>query len=281
MNPDFPAVAVCGLCPHHCRLSEGKTGACLARRCVDGKIVSINYGKLTSIALDPIEKKPLYHFHPGSMILSVGSYGCNLHCPFCQNSEISQCDLDSAWHVRPEALVRKALQMVNEGNIGIAYTYNEPIISYEYVMDCAALVHENGLLNVLVTNGMICDEPLSKLLPLIDAMNIDLKGFTQRFYDMVGGDLGTVKNTIVKSVAAHCHVEITTLIIPHENDSIEEIINLSQWIASISPDIPLHISRFFPTYKMTDRQATPVGTIYKLVAIAKRYLRYVYSGNCC
>lgn len=279
MKTDFPAVATCDLCPHHCRLSEGQTGACKARRCIDGTITCINYGKLTSIALDPIEKKPLNRFHPGSMILSVGSFGCNLHCPFCQNSEISQTDRAPVWHVRPQALVRKATQLVAEGNIGIAYTYNEPLISYEYVLDCAKLAKEKGLVNVLVTNGMICPEPLAKLLPYIDAMNVDLKGFTTRFYQMVKGDLETVKNTIVQSVAAHCHVEVTTLIVPRENDTTEEITAIAQWLASLNPDIPLHISRFFPSYKMTDRASTPVRTILAHVETAKQYLHYVYGGN--
>ena len=169
----------CAICFHHCALDDGQLGLCHARRNRDGEIICENYGMLTAIALDPIEKKPLARFYPGSMILSVGSYGCNLRCPFCQNSDIS---MDNGEHVRtervsPEALVEKALELTGEGNIGIAFTYNEPLVGYEYVRDCAALAHKKNLKNVVVTNGTICEQPLRELLPNIDAMNIDLKGF--------------------------------------------------------------------------------------------------------
>lgn len=276
--------AQCTLCPHRCSLEEGQCGFCRARGNVGGKIQSMNYGRLTAVALDPIEKKPLARFHPGSKILSVGSFGCNLRCPFCQNSTISMKSVKDlsggeALTVSPEALVEKALELVAYGNIGIAYTYNEPLIGYEYVFDCAKLAKERGLKNVVVTNGMIGEQPLKELLPYIDAMNIDLKGFTEHFYQSIYGDLQTVKRTI-EIADKSCHVEITTLIIPGENDGKEEIDALSSWQSSVNPEMPLHITRFFPRYHMTDRGPTPVETVYRLAAVARRHLRYVYEGNC-
>ena len=273
--------ALCELCFHHCALDEGQTGLCRARACQDGKIVSLNYGKLTSLALDPVEKKPLRRFHPGSLILSVGSFGCNLRCPFCQNHEISMAG-DSGIptvEVSPEQLAAQAAELVPHGNIGVAYTYNEPLIGYEYVWDCAALVHEQGMVNVLVTNGTVEEEPWRALLPLIDAANIDLKGFTSAWYRRLGGDLETVKRSIALA-AERCHVEVTTLLIPGENDSEEEIRELARWLSSISSEIPLHLSRFFPRYRMLDRPPTPVEQVYRLTETARRYLSYVYTGNC-
>lgn len=271
----------CGVCPHRCKLNEGQLGFCQGRICRSGKVVSENYGKITSIALDPIEKKPLYHYHPGSKILSVGSYGCNLRCPFCQNCEIAMAkstDVDYG-EISCNRLVEHAYELKGRGNIGIAYTYNEPLIGYEFVKDCAGLAQKRGLKNVVVTNGFICEEPLRELLPVVDAFNIDLKGFSQGFYKKLMGDLETVKNTI-KIAAKHCHVEVTTLIIPGENDSEDEIKDLSEWISDIRPDIPLHISRFFPRWKMGDKEATPVKTVYRLAEIARKNLKYVYEGNC-
>ena len=271
----------CELCFHHCALDEGQTGLCRARACQDGKIVSLNYGRLTSLALDPIEKKPLRRFHPGSLILSVGSFGCNLRCPFCQNHEISMAG-DSGIptvEVSPEQLAAKAAELVPQGNIGVAYTYNEPLIGYEYVQDCASLVHEQGMVNVLVTNGTVEEEPWRALLPLIDASNIDLKGFTPAWYRQLGGNLETVKRSIALA-AERCHVEVTTLLIPGENDSEEEIRELARWLASVSPEIPLHLSRFFPRYRMLDRPPAPVEQVCRLAETARRYLSYVYTGNC-
>ena len=271
----------CELCFHHCALDEGQTGLCRARACQDGKIVSLNYGKLTSLALDPIEKKPLRRFHPGSLILSVGSFGCNLRCPFCQNHEISMAG-DSGIptvEVSPEQLAAQAAELVPHGNIGVAYTYNEPLIGYEYVQDCASLVHEQGMVNVLVTNGTVEEEPWRALLPLIDAANIDLKGFTPAWYRRLGGDLETVKRSIALA-AERCHVEVTTLLIPGENDSEEEIRELARWLASISPEIPLHLSRFFPQYQMVDHLPRPVEQVYRLAEAAQEYLSHVYTGNC-
>ena len=271
----------CELCFHHCEPDEGQTGLCRARGCRSGEIVPLNYGKLTSLALDPIEKKPLRRFHPGSLILSAGSFGCNLRCPFCQNHEISMAGDGEIQTVElfPEQLAAKAAELVPRGNIGVAYTYNEPLVGYEYVRDCAALVHARGLVNVLVTNGTIEETPWRVLLPLIDAVNIDLKGFTDVWYKKLGGDLDTVKRSIALA-AERCHVEVTTLLIPGENDGAEEVRELARWLAGVDPDIPLHLSRFFPRYRMTDRPPTSVERVYLLANEARAYLTHVYTGNC-
>ncbi len=286
-------MAKCEVCFRHCEIEEGKLGFCKARSCSNGKIVCDNYGKITSLALDPIEKKPLNRFYPGKIILSVGSYGCNLRCLFCQNDDISWSDnvmlyRKEAEKVTPRELVSTALYYKNRGNIGVAYTYNEPLIGYEFIKDTAKLIHEEGMLNVLVTNGTASLSVLNELSPYIDAMNIDLKGFTQKYYkEIAGGDLDMVKIFIEEAVK-RCHVEITTLIIPGENDSIEEMEQISEWISNlkdvngniIGEDIPLHISRFFPKFKMTDREATEVSLIYELADVARKKLKYVYTGNC-
>lgn len=268
---------------HHCALEPGQTGLCRARKNMGGEIVCENYGRITSLALDPIEKKPLYDFHPGSMILSVGSYGCNLRCPFCQNHEISMADgkgLDTE-QVSPEQLADLALMWKEQkraGNIGIAYTYNEPLVGWEFVRDTARLVREYGMLNVLVTNGTVSQEVLEELMPLIDAMNIDLKGFHEAYYRKLGGDLETVKTFIARAQES-CHVELTTLIVPGENDSPEDMEAQAKWIAGLRPTIPLHITRFFPRYRMRDREATDVEQLYRLAGTAERYLEKVYVGN--
>ena len=270
----------CGVCPRGCELSENQTGFCRARSCKNGIIVSDSYGRLTSMALDPIEKKPLRRFYPGSYILSVGSFGCNLRCSFCQNYRISMCGEEAGTeYVNPEKLVEKSVSLAAEGNIGIAFTYNEPLIGIEYVMDCAKLAKENGQKIVLVTNGYINEQPLAELLPFVDAMNIDLKAFNEDFYKGIGGDLKSVKRAIEQS-AKKCHVELTTLIIPGENDSEEEMENMSLWISGINKEIPLHVSRFFPQYRMLDREPTAVSKVYSLAQIARKHLDYVYEGNC-
>ena len=271
----------CGICPQSCELEEGQVGFCRARSARDGAVVCDNYGLITSMALDPIEKKPLRRFYPGSTILSVGSFGCNLRCPFCQNYEISMCSRNRARtvYVPPEELVERAVALKPSRNIGIAYTYNEPLVGYEYVRDCAALAREHGLKNVLVTNGYVNEEPLRALLPLIDAMNIDLKAFTEDFYLTLHGHIEPVKRTIAIAAKA-CHVEVTTLIVPGRNDSEDEMRDLSEWLSCVSADIPLHVSRFFPRYRMADGNATPVETVYALADIARERLKYVYTGNC-
>ena len=273
--------ARCELCFHRCELTEGQTGFCRARACQSGAIVPLNYGKLTSLALDPIEKKPLRRFRPRSLILSVGSFGCNLCCPFCQNHEISMAG-DGAIQtldVSPKQLTDKAAELLPQGNIGVAYTYNEPLVGYEYVQDCAAIVHDQGMVNVLVTNGTIAEKPWRELLPYLDAANIDLKGFTSEWYRRLGGDLDTVKRSITLA-AEWCHVEVTTLPVPGENDSAAEVRALAKWLASVNPDIPLHLSRFFPRYQMQDHSPTPVERVYQLADEARTWLTYVYTGNC-
>lgn len=273
--------AECPVCMHHCSIDEGKIGLCRARGNKDGEIISLNYGKITSYALDPIEKKPLMRFYPGSKILSVGSYGCNLSCSFCQNHMISMVkESETSYGIlSPEELINEALLSRNEGNIGIAYTYNEPLIGYEYVRDCAKLAKEKGLKNVVVTNGCVEPHILEEILPYIDAFNIDLKGFTETFYRKIGGSLELVK-AFIQCAAKDSHIEVTTLVIPGENDNEEEIREIAKWLASIDADIPYHISRFFPQWKMVDKDATDVRLIYDLVEEAKIYLKYVYAGNC-
>ena len=278
---------ICDVCFRQCKIEEGQTGFCGGRTCRENQIVAANYGKLTSLALDPIEKKPLKMFCPGSMILSLGSYGCNLRCPFCQNSSISWSQRafefkDRADFYEPEEIVKTALELRPRGNIGLAFTYNEPLIGYEFVRDTAKLAKESGLQNVLVTNGTATQKVLKEILPYIDAMNIDLKAFTNHFYgDFIGGDFNMVKDFI--TAAQSCHVELTTLIIPGENDSEIEIRELSAWTAALENQsgkkIPLHITRFFPAFKLTDKEPTPVSTILRLVEIAKENLEFVFPGN--
>lgn len=361
-------MSICNVCFRHCDIKEGGLGFCGARSCRDGRVVCANYGQVTSLALDPIEKKPLARFYPGSLILSAGSYGCNLRCPFCQNSEISwsdivtrtaraglpnetadgTCDGDPsardddgrrcpAWendvlrtdYVSPEELAATAEYYKPDGNIGIAFTYNEALIGWEYVRDAAKLAHERGLKNVVVTNGTASLDVLAEIAPYVDAMNIDLKGFTDRFYkDVLGGDRRMVMDFIEAAVKV-CHVELTTLIIPGGNDSDEEMSELSAWVAGLAPalefytdsgcgitsdqnprpssgarsitgaddppdqnprpssgarsitgaDIPLHVTRFFPCFHMTDRGPTDVAKVLHMADVAHKNLHYVYPGN--
>lgn len=236
---------------------------------------------VSALALDPIEKKPLARFHPGSMILSVGSVGCTMHCPWCQNHEIAQPADSRSVPVRemsPNELADEALQLVPRGNIGLAYTYNEPLLHWQDVLECARAVHERDLLNVVVTNGLISRGKLEQLLPYIDAFNIDLKGFDQRVYDVCGGTLEQVKETITLS-AAHAHVEVTTLVIPSVNDDLDEIDALARWLSSVDADIPLHLTRFFPRYRYSDRVPTPLETLYAAQDVSRRYLSDVMVGN--
>lgn len=284
-----PERKTCEICPRACVLAADQVGFCGARGNLDGEIVALNYARVAAIMLDPIEKKPLWRFHPGSHVLSVGSYGCNFRCGFCQNSGISM-EWQDEWveatgnyyskyeTIMPERLIDLAVAARDKGNIGIAYTYNEPIVGYEYLWDCSLLAREAGLKNILVTNGYCSEKPWKDLLPYIDAANIDVKGFTQEFYDRVGGELDVIMRN-VELAAEECHLELTCLIIPGDNDNPKEIEAMSRWIASINPEIPLHLSRFFPNYKMNEKPPTSRATIDHLVDIARENLSYVYKGN--
>ena len=284
MSESSKTRVICPICPHACKLDEGQLGTCGARRAHGPRVLADNYGRLTALALDPIEKKPLARFHPGATILSAGSYGCNLACPFCQNSDISRMRGDRqplrVEEYSPEELLEAALALRGRKNIGIAYTYNEPLVGYEFVLDTARLAREAGLVNVIVSNGYINEELFSELLCHLDAANIDLKAFRQSFYDRVGAPEGleTVKHSI-ELACRSIHVEVTTLIIPGLNDDRDEIDDLAAWLAALDPEIPLHLTRFHPAYRMLDVSPTPRQTILDLVVIAKKHLHYVYAGN--
>ena len=267
----------CELCPHNCLIIDGAHGKCNVRVNKGGVLYTVNYGEITSIAQDHIEKKPLYHYKPGSRILSVGSFGCNFSCEFCQNHSISQ-ERGKSEYMSPEKLVEVCKSL--EDNIGVAFTYNEPSIWYEYVYDSSRLLKENikDINIVLVTNDYINEEPLKMLLPYVDAMNIDLKAFNNKYYkNICGGSITPVLNTI-KIASKVCHVEVTTLLVSGENDSCEEIEKISEFIGSLNKDIPLHLSRYFPNYKM-EKPATKIEVIFKDRDIAKKHLNYVYIGN--
>lgn len=271
----------CTICPRKCVLEEGQTGFCRARENRDGKVVCGNYARVTALSLDPIEKKPLKRFFPGTRILSVGSYGCNFSCPFCQNSDISMANEKTVdWRIiSPEELVAQAEQLKSAGNIGIAFTYNEPLVGYEYVLDTARIAKQRGLKTVLVTNGSILPEPWLELLPFIDAANIDLKAFTEEGYRSLGGDLETVK-TAIALAAERIHVEVTSLIVPGLNDDESEMRAEAMWLKALTGGVALHISRYFPMYHQRDGAPTPLGTIDKLVETARQYVPNVYRGNC-
>ncbi|KPL01073.1 MAG: radical SAM protein [candidate division Zixibacteria bacterium SM23_73_3] len=265
----------CLLCPVGCVIADGKIGVCMGRKNEGGILYAINYGRLVSLAIDPIEKKPLYHFHPGTQILSTGPNGCNMSCQCCQNWVISQEESPTEF-VTPEDLVKVALK---ENSVGIAYTYTEPLIWYEYILDTAKIARERELTNVLVTNGYIHEEPLKKLLPLIDAMNIDLKSMDDDFYKKIcKAKLLPILRTIELCHRNKIHVEITNLLIPTLNDSDEQIQKLVDFVANLSDRIPLHFSRYFPTYKM-DILPTPLDTLQKAFLLGKRKLKYIYVGN--
>ncbi|MCX7785429.1 MAG: AmmeMemoRadiSam system radical SAM enzyme [candidate division WOR-3 bacterium] len=264
----------CELCPNFCVIAEGKVGLCLGRKNIGGKLYAINYGEVISMALDPIEKKPLYHYFPGSQIFSIATYGCNLRCPFCQNWEISQQKINGRY-LSPQQLIEIAQKYPT---VGIAYTYTEPLIWFEYLQDVTKLARKQGLKNVLVTNGMINPEPLNELLPWIDALNIDLKSIDESFYqDFVKGSLPAVKTTI-ELAQKKCHIELTNLIIPTKNDSKESLENLVNYVASLGKDTVLHFSRYFPHYQL-DIVMTPSEKLQQALKIAKEKLNYVYVGN--
>ncbi|MFA5143361.1 MAG: AmmeMemoRadiSam system radical SAM enzyme [Candidatus Omnitrophota bacterium] len=266
----------CHLCPYNCVISDSGRGACGVRVNKDGTLYTEVYDKTTGIALDPIEKKPLYRYHPGEYILSLGTRGCNLHCEFCQNWHISQ-EIDTPTQsITSSQVIDKAKSL---GSFGIAYTYNEPFIWYEFVLETARLAAKNGLKNVLVTNGYVNMGPLEGMLPYIDAMNIDLKSFDDKFYTKVcKGSLKPVLEVIKRSHRS-CHIELTNLIIPSLNDSEDTIRKMVDWIyGNLGPEAPLHLSRYFPCYKMS-LPSTPIGTLKKAAEIAKAKLKYVYIGN--
>jgi pyruvate formate lyase activating enzyme len=260
-------------------------GACHARGSVDGVVVPTGYGRVTSLAVDPVEKKPLARWKPGSTVLSLGSYGCNLRCPWCQNHSISQVGEDGVgWRtVSSEELSGLAVRLHAEDPrmVGVAYTYNEPLVSWEFVRDCGLLMHEAGLANVLVSAGCVSSAVVQEIAPLIDAANIDLKSFSSETYRTIGGDLATVQETIrLLAATSSCHLEVTTLVVPDVNDSVDEMRELAAWLASVDPDITLHVSRFFPNWRMRDRGPTPVSRVYGLAEMARKYLAHVYTGNC-
>lgn len=267
----------CLLCPHSCNISNGNSGRCKVRVNENGILYTINYGEVTSIALDPISKKPLRYFKQGSHILSVGSYGCNFTCKFCQNYKISQFKADSQFISKEELL---KLIIETENNIGIAFTYNEPSIWYEYVYDCAKYIkgYDKNLSVVLVTNGYLNKAPLEALLPYVDAVNIDLKSWKDSYYRQIcGGTLSPVLESI-KLASKYCHVEVTTLLVTGENDNLEEVEEIAKYIAEIDPYIPLHLSRYFPKYLM-DAPATDIGFMIEAEKIANKYLKRVVLGN--
>ncbi|MBT3273810.1 MAG: AmmeMemoRadiSam system radical SAM enzyme [Spirochaetales bacterium] len=265
----------CLLCPHNCVIPEGGFGLCRVRTNV-GNNLSLPYsGLLSGTSIDPIEKKPLYHYHPGKSIFSVGFYGCNFSCPFCQNFRISQQVIDGLEKVSPHQLVDQA---VSRNSFAVAYTYSEPLVHYEYVIDSSKLASEKGLKNVLVTNGYINKKPASILLDSIDAVNVDLKSFRDDFYkDELDGTLRPVLD-FIKMASEKAHLEVTTLVIPEKNDSDSEIRRIAGFLAEINPAIPLHLSCYYPTYKY-DAKATPVASVLHLAEIAREMLQYVYPGN--
>jgi pyruvate formate lyase activating enzyme len=269
----------CRLCPHYCKIAAGRSGICGARENTGKKIELSTYGVISGFSLDPVEKKPLYHFFPGKNILSVGSYGCNMRCDFCQNWHISQKAADSNINkIGPDRLASEASSYPN--NIGLAFTYNEPVIWFEFIRDTAIRIKEKGLFTAMVSNGYVNSDPLNEITQFIDAFNIDLKAFNDNFYKMLtGADIQPVKEALKQIVKAGKHLEITTLIIPGRNDSENEMEKEVKWISQeLGNEIPLHLSRYFPTYKRDD-PPTPVTTMTRLFEIASGYLKYVYTGN--
>lgn len=264
----------CKLCPHQCLIKNGDSGICRVRKNKDGTLYTVNYGEISSIGVDPIEKKPLYHFYPASRILSLGTYGCNFKCQFCQNWKISQ-ENPPTQRLTPE----KVIELAEQKNVkSIAYTYSEPVVWYEFVKETAEKAAKKGLKNVLVTNGFINPKPLENILPYIDAANVDLKSFNNDFYKKyAGGRVEPVKETI-KTMANNIHLEITTLLINDLNDDREELEKLFEWIADLNKSIPLHLSRYFPAYKM-DKPATEIKTMENAYDLARKYLDFVYLGN--
>lgn len=271
----------CTLCPHNCLVADGKRGICKVRHNRDGRLFTNVYGRIASMHSDPVEKKPLYHFYPGKEILSIGTMGCNLLCSFCQNYSLSQCgDDESIRHIEisPREIVERAAKL--PGNIGIAFTYNEPAVFFEMVLETSRLAREAGLQSVVVSNGYISQDPLKELLKSSSGFNIDLKAFNDKFYRTItGGHLQPVLDSLKAIHAAGRHLEITLLVIPTLNDDVKEFIAMVEWIAGeLSPDVPLHLSRYFPAWKMK-LPPTPEETLQEFVLVAEKKLNYVYTGN--
>ncbi len=271
----------CYLCPHNCMIKDGKRGICNVRKNYGGTLYSENYGQMTALGFDPIEKKPLYHFHPGSIILSVGSFGCNFKCDFCQNWQISQSTIEEIGRTHkhsPEDILKIALN--RKDNTGIAYTYNEPVIYYEFMLDTAKLARKKGLKNVMVTNGFINPEPLDELVDYIDAFSIDLKAFTEEFYKKyTSSRLEPVKEALKQISKNGNFIEITNLVIPGLNDNETKFNEMVQWISEeLGRKTVLHISRYFPSYH-SNIQPTSIETLNNLYSLAKDHLDYVYLGN--
>lgn len=269
--------ARCTLCPHGCLVADGRAGICRVRRAEGGKLYAWGYGRVSSAHLDPVEKKPLHHFFPGRMIFSVGGWGCNFRCSFCQNWTISQQAPGAPAALSPEDIVSAAS---SDDSVGVAYTYNEPLVGFEFVRDCSALARRKGLKNVLVTNGYICPEPAAELLPLVDALNIDVKSMRESFYSThCGGTIRPVLDFCVQAKAAGCHVEITNLVIPGLNDSDEEASSLAGWISStLGPSTPLHLSAYHPQYEM-NAPPTPPAVLERRRLRCLESLGHVYVGN--
>jgi pyruvate formate lyase activating enzyme len=264
----------CLLCPHNCIISEGKTGVCRVRKNVGGRLISLNYGKISALNLDPIEKKPLRRFMPLTQTLSIGSFGCNMKCPWCQNYNISM-ETPRTTDMTPQEIVDIAL---TKKYPSISYTYNEPTVYYEFAYDTARLAKDKGIKNIMVTNGYINEEPLELILPYIDAFNIDLKTYSLKNYKKYcGGGLNEVKNTI-KKAATSSHVEITSLMVTGINDDLDDLEEMCKWLASVNAKIPMHLSRYFPMYKYHEPE-TKASLLYDAEKIAKKYLEYVYLGN--
>lgn len=271
----------CYLCPHHCKIKPGKLGVCGVRKNVDGELKALGYGRLSAVRSDPIEKKPLYHFYPGSVILSLGGYGCNMRCSFCQNCDISQVklvDYNNYKYYPPEDIMGQTEKYRN--NLGFAYTYNEPAIWYEYMFDIAQPAKDRNLMNVMITNGYIEERPLYDLLPYMDAFNVDLKAFTDKFYrNITGSSLQPVQKTLETIKNNGKHLEITHLIVTDLNDDPAVFKKMIRWISSdLGSDTVLHLSRYFPRHRL-DSPATSPATLTEFYEIAKETLRYVYLGN--
>lgn len=271
---------ICELCPHGCRIAPGQHGQCRARYNRDGKLISLVYGKPCAVHLDPIEKKPMFHFLPGTRAFSIATAGCNLHCKFCQNWEISQRQPEETPNedLPPKAVIDGA---VKNGCRSIAYTYTDPSIFFEYTVDASKLARERGLKNVLVTAGYLNEKPMDEVFAVTDGANVDLKGNDAYYRKIVGGDVKYVMRYIKKAIASGVFVEITNLIVPTLNDAMSDIIWLVKWVFDeVGPDVPLHFSRFFPMYQLTNLYPTPKHTLDDAAAMAYDMgMHYVYVGN--